>query len=287
MLDFNSNDANFRQIFTDLIAWWVAEFDVDAFRIDAVPHVTTAFMAYFSTYLRDFAASVGKDNLFLVGEVAGMRGTSQYLRDMNLKDKPLTMTLKELLPHLKPLYARHAKFPFPGLNAVYDFDTKTARESLMHNEITPSHFGQWAAHSDYNLTYATCPACFQLISLQDQPRFAWNIPQELQCDAEGLLATSYLMVLLGTPGLPLVYYGDEQGLSGTCQTIYGDPATAVHAAIHDRLIDCAFNATVRRAPLERFAPPVPRTLLHPSLSEVKSIVPFHSTASYWSGVGRG
>ena len=60
------------------------------------------------------------------------------------------------------------------------------------------------------MTYETCPACFQLASLHDQERFAWQIPSEMRCNPMGLMIVAYAMVLIGNPGLPLIYYGDEQ-----------------------------------------------------------------------------
>ena len=42
---------------------WIAEFDVDAFRIDATVHVTTAYMARFATNIRSFARSLGKEHV--------------------------------------------------------------------------------------------------------------------------------------------------------------------------------------------------------------------------------
>ena len=51
--------------------YWIAETDIDAFRLDAAKHVTIDFLAYLSSRVRNFAESIGKNNFYVVGELAG------------------------------------------------------------------------------------------------------------------------------------------------------------------------------------------------------------------------
>ena len=48
-----SRHPHVRSVALLCLSRWIAEFDFDAFRLDAVPHVTTAYVAYFSTYIRE------------------------------------------------------------------------------------------------------------------------------------------------------------------------------------------------------------------------------------------
>ena len=50
--------------------YWVAFADIDGFRLDAAKHVTDDFLAYFSTSVRAYSKTIGKDNFMVLGEVA-------------------------------------------------------------------------------------------------------------------------------------------------------------------------------------------------------------------------
>jgi glycosidase len=66
---------------------WIALADVDGFRIDTLKHVDFEEARAFCGAIKEFAANVGKDNFFLVGEVAGGDyGAERYLSalDQNL-----------------------------------------------------------------------------------------------------------------------------------------------------------------------------------------------------------
>merc|ERR1719183_3478370 len=71
MFDFNTRDPGFQELFTEIHKYWVAYLDVDGFRLDAAKHVTEDFLAYFSTEMRAYAASLGKKNFWTIGEVVG------------------------------------------------------------------------------------------------------------------------------------------------------------------------------------------------------------------------
>ena len=48
--------------------WWLKETDIDGFRIDAIRHINPAFRVRFTKEVREFAAKLGKKNLFILGE---------------------------------------------------------------------------------------------------------------------------------------------------------------------------------------------------------------------------
>ena len=75
--DFNTNDVDFMDIFADLIKYWVAAADIDGLRLDAVAHVIlNAFTAHL-THMRNYSASLGKDNFFFVGEITDVPNVQQ------------------------------------------------------------------------------------------------------------------------------------------------------------------------------------------------------------------
>ena len=114
-------------------------------------------MAYFSVHIRDFAASVGKDNFYLVGEIVGCC-PQYYVRDMRLKGDPYSYKLAQVLDGgLRERYLNHTKFPYPGLNAMYEFNTKSSREKLVRNQIDVSAYSSQVVTCRYVPSHAvTC-----------------------------------------------------------------------------------------------------------------------------------
>ena len=60
MLDFDTRNYDFQEIFTQLHLYWIAFADIDGFRMDAAKHVTSDFVAYFATNARAYAQSIGE-----------------------------------------------------------------------------------------------------------------------------------------------------------------------------------------------------------------------------------
>eukprot|EP00438_Fugacium_kawagutii_P034492 Skav226406 [mRNA] locus=scaffold3989:229486:235877:- [translate_table: standard] len=56
--------------------YWIAEVDLDGYRLTAASHVTADFTAYLSTHLRFYASALGKENFFIVGEATTPFGES-------------------------------------------------------------------------------------------------------------------------------------------------------------------------------------------------------------------
>ena len=82
-------------------------------------------------------------------------------------------------------------------------------------QTSPADFVKLAqSTADDHLTFAQCPDCFQFLSEHDFPR----ITKPATCLAETSATLAMATVLLGAPGLPIIYYGDEQGFNGNCPT---------------------------------------------------------------------
>lgn len=59
---------------TEAYKYWIAYADLDGFRIDTVKHMDPGAVRFFVDAIREFAASLGKGDFFIVGEVTGGRG---------------------------------------------------------------------------------------------------------------------------------------------------------------------------------------------------------------------
>lgn len=220
MFDFDTRNHDFQQIFTDLHKYWIAYADVDGFRLDAVKHVSEDFLAYFSTHIRNYAKSVGKDNFYLVGEVAGPadwigRRLGKMYHDTQNPDNHGTVpaTLTDRIWDVRNTYLSHGKQNFPGMTAAYDFAfSGRSRDSLRNAQwlsainahFTDDYYETIASQQDARLNLS-------LLEIHDWPRFAEGAHKNNAGKSRlglGYLATSQ--------GIPITYYGQEQGFNGDC-----------------------------------------------------------------------
>ena len=227
MFDYNTRDYDFQEIFTRLMNYWIAIADVDGFRLDAAKHVTEDFLAYFSSRTRNYAESLGKNNFYIIGEVAGpsdwigIRLGNMYSNPQNPNQhgtipQSLTNRILSLFndknTDLKTSnnYLLHRNFQKPGLTAAYDFAHGGNARQTFRNEIALT-----------SITSYFSSAYYQTIAAQSNPLFSWNVleihdwPRFLiqpfdKHYRRGILAYVYLATASGTP---LLYYGQEQGFN--------------------------------------------------------------------------
>ncbi|MEU6554780.1 pullulanase-type alpha-1,6-glucosidase [Streptomyces sp. NPDC046915] len=169
---------------------WVRDFGVDGFRIDTVKHVNMEFWTRWATALDKYAAAHGRKNFFMFGEVysADTSITSPYVTQGRL-DATLD-------------------FPFQDAARSYASQGGSARKLA-------SVFGD-----DYKYTTDKANAYEQVTFLgnHDMGRIGYFLKQDnpKASDAE-LLAKDRLAneVMFLSRGNPVVYYGDEQGFTGS------------------------------------------------------------------------
>lgn len=209
------------------MAYWIAFADVDGFRLDAAKHVTEDFIAYFCSRIRNFAASIGKDNFYIIGEVAGppewvgSRLGKMFSDERNPNNhgkvpKGLTTRIWSLLNDgrtdlsVSTNYLLHNKFPYPGLTAVYDFGHGGTARNLFRNEIPISNLVNFLA-SSYETTLqgqANPLLNWNVLEIHDWNRFlVFPFDKNFR---RGVIGISYLMT---SRGIPHIYYGQEQGFN--------------------------------------------------------------------------
>ncbi|MEV0635807.1 pullulanase-type alpha-1,6-glucosidase [Streptomyces sp. NPDC050619] len=169
---------------------WVRDFDIDGFRIDTVKHVDMEFWTQWATALDAYAAKRGRDDFFMFGEVysADTAITSPYVTQGRL-DATLD-------------------FPFQEAARQYASQGGSARKLA-------SVFGD-----DYKYTTDKANAYEQVTFLgnHDMGRIGYFLNQDNPeaTDAELLkkdrLANELMFLSRGNP---VVYYGDEQGFTGS------------------------------------------------------------------------
>ncbi|MGW2520989.1 pullulanase-type alpha-1,6-glucosidase [Streptomyces sp. NPDC001617] len=169
---------------------WVKDYDIDGFRIDTVKHVDMGFWTQWATALDTYAAEHGRKNFFMFGEVysADTSITSPYVTQGRL-DATLD-------------------FPFQDAARTYASQGGSAQKLA-------SVFGD-----DYKYTTDKANAYEQVTFTgnHDMGRIGYFLKTDnpKATDAE-LLAKDRLSneLMFLSRGNPVVYYGDEQGFTGS------------------------------------------------------------------------
>jgi glycosidase len=219
MFDLDTHNHDLQEIFTNLSKYWIGYADVDGFRLDAAKHISEDFVAYFSTHIRAYARSIGKNNFLIVGEIAGPsdwigRRLGKMFSNPNNPNEhgDVPKTLTDRLGTLKSLYLANPVAPYPGLTAAFEFaHGGTARDVLLglrspkslEAHFTSTYFNDIASQNDYRLSW-------NLLEIHDWPRFS-SVHKTSQ--EKTILGLGYLAFSEGTP---IIYYGMEQGLNGDC-----------------------------------------------------------------------
>lgn len=219
MLDFDTRNYDFQEIFTELHKYWIAYADIDGFRLDAAKHVSEDFIAYFSTHSRDYAKSLGKNNFLIVGEVAGpsdwvaRRLGKMYSNPKNPDDHgSVPQALTQRLLTLKEIYLQNPQAPYPGMTAAFEFAHGGTARDVLQGQRSPksledffrsSYFSDIASQNDHRLNW-------NLLEIHDWPRFASTDKHNSERLILGLAYLSF------AEGPPVIYYGMEQGFNGDC-----------------------------------------------------------------------
>eukprot|EP00475_Leptophrys_vorax_P023616 TRINITY_DN3233_c0_g1_i1.p1 TRINITY_DN3233_c0_g1~~TRINITY_DN3233_c0_g1_i1.p1 ORF type:complete len:727 (-),score=165.90 TRINITY_DN3233_c0_g1_i1:49-2229(-) len=220
MFDFATRNYDFQEIFTELHKYWIAYADVDGFRLDAAKHVSEDFTAYFSTTIRDYALSLGKTDFFVVGEVAassdweGHRLGRMYANPYN-PDQHGSIPLGAIqrIKTIEQVYLKHPSRKYPGLTSIYDFNESGRSRDVFLSNQPPSWITAYFSGSDFSTVSGQVddPKVFwTLLEIHDWTRFLQNTP------TDGGRAYVGLGYLLSMQGMPIIYYGLEQGFNGNC-----------------------------------------------------------------------
>ncbi|MHC4509344.1 MAG: alpha-amylase family glycosyl hydrolase, partial [Planctomycetota bacterium] len=167
--------------------YWIALTDCDGFRIDTLKHVTEEQARNFCGAIQEFAANIGKQNFFLVGEIAGGDYAQNYYLDSLDRNLTAVLDIGEMCPILSGV-AKGLKSPrdyFSGFNP-------NARGMGSHRNLGQRHV---SILDDHDHIYG------------DKIRFS----SEASCEHQ---VAAGVALQFFTLGIPCIYYGTEQALAG-------------------------------------------------------------------------
>jgi glycosidase len=178
--------------FIDIYAHWIEEFGIDGFRIDTARHVNPEFWRAFVPAMRARARARGIPNFHIFGEIA----------------------IEAMDPGQLAIHTRVA-----GLPAVLDFafaraviDTTTG---VAGTDELARLFAEDALYAGGEAGARQLPT---FISNHDRGRYGYFLHKALAdiADEEALARVTLAYgMLLTLRGVPVIYYGDEQGFAGS------------------------------------------------------------------------
>jgi len=179
-----------REVLTDLARcykFWIALTDCDGFRIDTLKHISLEDARNFCGTIKEFAANIGKENFFLVGEIAG--GSNFQAQYLNAVERNLNAALDiaEMKVNLKDLGRGflHPRAYFQGFEGIEKSMGSHRNLGNKHVSILDDHDHVFGPKIRFS---ATSSISHQVVA-----------PTAIQ---------------LFTLGIPCIYYGTEQALSG-------------------------------------------------------------------------
>jgi glycosidase len=178
--------------FIDIYAAWIDRYAIDGFRIDTAQHVNPEFWQQFVPAMQARAAARGIPHFHIFGEV--------FTGDFN----PAQL-------------ARHTRVD--GLPAVLDFGFALGvRETVAGSMGTERLAELYADDALYEGGAVGARQLPTFISNHDMGRFGYFVrkAQPGASDEEVLRRVTLAYAMLMTlRGVPVIYYGDEQGFAGT------------------------------------------------------------------------
>ena len=184
--DFNLDSPGLLNDLARCYKYWIALTDCDGFRIDTLKHISFEQGRNFCGSIKEFAANLGKENFFLVGEIAG--GDWAANRYLEALGRNLNAALD--IGEMRQVLAGVAKgLVHPGAY-FRGFSSDVALGS--HRNLGDQHVSVLDDHDHV---------------LGEKIRFSAYAASETQ------VAAGVAMQLF-TLGIPCIYYGTEQALAG-------------------------------------------------------------------------
>jgi glycosidase len=188
-----------RHILTRAYQYLIAKYDIDGFRIDTLKYISSDFARNFANNIREFALSIGKKNFFTFGEVYDSERTISNFIGRN------TLHSEEGDPI--------------GVDAALDYPLfynlpGTCKGILAPATVANLYEVRKQVESDILSTHGDASNFFvTFLDNHDQlTRYYYrDASNPDRFDDQVTLGVSCLFAL---PGIPCLYYGTEQGLSG-------------------------------------------------------------------------
>jgi glycosidase len=190
----------------DNSVWWANTYKPDGFRLDAVKHILPSFWWKFRAALRERVARPADSPLYLVGETFKDRAGIMSFVGPNMLDGQFDFPLYDQIKETFGETSGDMKTLDDSLTAS---EKAYGKETLMSPLIGNHDKGRFMAYADGELPP---PAG------EKDEEVGWKHPPTVRDPGNYAKLELAQALLLSIDGVPMIYYGDEIGMTGA-----GDP----------------------------------------------------------------
>jgi glycosidase len=178
---------------SEVYKFWIAYADIDGFRIDTVKHMEPGAVRFFANVIHEFAQSLGKENFYLIGEVAGGRDHAVHI--LNTTGIDATLGIDDIPDKLEYL-AKGKRSPGNPDSTDQEGYFDLFRNSLLDDKSTHQWYGKHI-----------------VVLFDDHDQVGVKHKYRFCADNSKFLRIA-LALNLTTMGIPCIYYGTEQAFNG-------------------------------------------------------------------------
>lgn len=191
----------------DNSVWWANTYKLDGFRLDAVKHILPSFWWKFRAALRERVKRPADSPLYLVGETFKDRAGIMSFVGPNMLDGQFDFPLYD---QIKETFGENSGDMAALDDALAASEKAYGKETLMSPLIGNHDKGRFMAYADGELPPPQAGEKEEEVGWKNPP-----VVREPSNYGKLELAQAFLMAI---DGVPMVYYGDEIGMTGA-----GDP----------------------------------------------------------------
>lgn len=206
-----------------IYCYWIRETDCDGFRMDASKHLGALPLGRFSTKIKEYASSLGKDDFFIFAEVPG--------GDENISAFFGT--------HYSPAERKN----YQGPDSCLDFPLHFLLPKIVagKEDALSLYLRHLSARQHYDPSVLKYPL---VTFLDNHDQIEKPYKQRAGAVFNDLQLTGSVGLMLAFPGIPCIYYGTEQGFDGE-----GDADECIREAMFEA--GTCLSALNRNSPLYR------------------------------------
>ncbi|HZW40130.1 MAG TPA: alpha-amylase family glycosyl hydrolase [Ignavibacteriaceae bacterium] len=185
---------------TDNALWWLKETNVDGFRHDAVKHVPNLFWRRLTEKIREEIEIPQNKKVYQIGETfGGFELIKSYVNNGQLSAQ-FNFNIYDVAI---PVFTGNSPFTSLDIQMQKSFDIY-GENNLMGNLIDSHDKVRFMAYADGDMEGNVDPT-----------DIAWNKPPKVDHSSSYKKLKLALAFVLTSPGVPVIYYGDEIGMTGS------------------------------------------------------------------------